>query len=46
MTTTKSETEIWLSSYPKSNLNSSCLPINGDVPLLFPHFQTSKCYDK
>ena len=31
MTTTRSATEIWLISNPKSDLNSSCLSTNGAV---------------
>ena len=44
--TTRSATEIWFIGNPKSDLNTTCLPTNGDVPLLFSQFQKSKCRNK
>ena len=37
MTTTRSATKIWLIGNPKSDLNNSCLSINGDVMRHFFH---------
>ena len=37
MTTTRSATEIWLIGNPKSDVNTSCSPTNGDVMRYFFH---------
>ena len=37
MTTTRSATEIWVIGNSKSDLNTSCLPTNGDVMRYFFH---------
>ena len=37
MTTTRSATKIWLIGSSKSQLNTSCLPTNGDVMRYFFH---------